>query len=59
MSNDEPLRPIGTRFEQRLGEWMVTYEVLNHMPKWDGGGWIEILREVGRVKIGKPSETKG
>lgn len=59
MSQDE-IRPVGTTFERTSLGWKITYEVINHLPRFDGGGLIEIVREVQREKIGapKPSETK-
>lgn len=58
--NPGDVRPIGTRFTRTHLQWQITYEVINHLPRFDGGGLIEIVREVEREKISKPkpSETK-
>lgn len=52
MSDD--LRPIGTRFVRTHLQWRITYEVINHLPRFDGGGLIEVVREVQREKLSKP-----
>ena len=56
----DELRLIGARYERQERGWVITYEVVDYATRFDGGGVVEIVREVERRKIGKPtpSETK-